>query len=450
LLGSEFTEIHYDGDHRQPLRQGQGAIIVEADEVDGFAEALTLLLTDDNLREEMGEEAYKITIPYFTWGHVVNDFLEKIGVIEQQLPRPKLSQILEAEDVEQLSLAQLIEFYRGEEALVKFKPDGLGQIDPRNGDRIIYNSARARRPHDNRPVDVEPVEDEVHEKACAVCQGQTTGVLDVADLSEGFTFINKNLFPALYPDGPEISGYQPVSEDQPLNSAGSISNGLHLLQWTSSLHNKDWHNMPQSDRVVVMKRLAALEKQLLTDSKNGPGYVSIFKNYGHLVGGSLAHGHQQIGLSNVMPRRMQDNWRFKQKKGEKFSAYILRQNPDELMIRDYGPAVLVVPYFMRRPFDMMLLLKDAEPGYLHQLSDAQLTAVAEGWHDALRAIMWLMPSIGRETAYNVITNNGPGAGIYFEFLPYTQEIGGFEQLGLFVCQGNPKDSAARIKEFLEQ
>jgi hypothetical protein len=51
-----------------------------------------------------------------------------------------------------------------------------------------------------------------------------------------------------------------------------------------------------------------------------------------------------------------------------------------------------------------------------------------------------MPSIGREIAHNVITNNGLGVGLYFEFLSYTQEIGGFEQLGLFVCQGNPNNS----------
>lgn len=450
LLGDDITEIHYDGDHRPPLRQGKGAIVVEADEIEGFAHALTMLLTDDTLRQEMGEQAYKITIPYFTWGHVVNDFLEKIGVIEQQLNRTELSQILEAEDVARLSLAQLTELYRSEAGLAKFKPDGLGQIDPRNGDRIIYNSARARRPHDNRPADGEPVEDEAHQRACAVCQGRTTGVVDVADLSEGFTFINKNLFPALYPEDGEIPVDQPRLDEPVVDPRGFSSSGLHLLQWSSSLHDKDWHNMSQADRLVVMKRLAILEKKLLADSNQNSSYVEIIKNYGHLVGGSLAHGHQQIGLSNVMPRRMRDNWRFEQTHNETFSAYMLRQNPDELMIRDYGPAVLVVPYFMRRPFDMMLLLKDVKKGYLHELSEAELTAAADGWHDALQAIMWFMPSIGRETAYNVITNNGPGAGLYFEFLPYTQEIGGFEQLGLFICQGNPRDSAARIREFLEQ
>ena len=456
LLGPDIKEIPYDGNHRQPLHQGRGAIVVEADEVDGFARALTILLQDESLRQEMGEQAYQITIPYFTWGHVVHDFLDKIGVIEQQLSRTTLAQILQAEDITQLSLTQLTRFFQEEEQLSKFKPDGICQIDPRNGERIIYNSARARRPHDNQPPASETEEVSPAEKPCLVCQGKTTGVVDVADLSEGFTFINKNLFPVLYPSQTPLPVDWGDSAEQSPGSKGLEAAGFHFLQWTSSLHDKDWHNMSQSDRVVVMKRLAALEKMLLgakpmtDDQINGSGFVSIIKNYGHLVGGSLVHGHQQIGFSNVMPRRVRDNWRFKQGMGQLFSAYMLENNPAELLIRDYGPAALLVPYFMRRPFDMMLLIKDVSQSYLHQLTEAEITAVADGWHDALRAIMWLMPSIGRETAFNVITNNGPGAGLYFEFLPYTQEIGGFEQLGLFVCQSNPRNSAAEIREFLEQ
>lgn len=460
LLGPDIKEIPYGGDGRQPLRQGQGAIVVEADDVAGFAHALTIMLTDDDLRQQMGDNAYRITIPYFTWGHVVHDFLDKIGVIEQQLTRTTLQEILQIEDITSLTTIELGQLFREEEQLANFKPDGVCQIDPRNGDRIIYNSARARRPHDNRPAESEPEEPGRVEKACVVCQGKTTGVVDVADLSEGFTFINKNLFPVLYPDQSSLATDWDGSEPGP---EGLESSGFHLLQWTSSLHSKDWHNMPQADRVVVMERLAALEKMLLSspsgtiragqtpaDEPQPPGFVSIIKNYGHLVGGSLLHGHQQIGFSNVRPRRVRDNWRFKQQRGQPFSAYMLANNPAELLVRDYGPAVLLVPYFMRRPFDMMLLIKDVAKSYLHQLDDAELTAVADGWHDALRAIMWLMPSIGRETAYNVITNNGPGAGLYFEFLPYTQEIGGFEQLGLFVCQSNPRSSADQIREFLGQ
>ena len=359
----------------------------------------------------------------------------------KQLEREALEEILQARDVEGLSVRDLLKLTR--EEIDGYLPDGICRIDPRNGDRILYHSSRGSRPHDNLPQS----ETGIPEHECVICRGETTGVVDVADLSQGFTFINKNLYPILYPfEGPDL-----------------IS-GLHFLQWTSSYHDRDWHNVPLRDCVVVMERLAALERTLLRGAgrpisvaasteirPREDGFVVIIKNYGHLVGGSLIHGHQQIAFIQapaVMPRHFRDNARFERDHGETFSSVMLLETPDELLIKDYGPAVLIVPTFMRRPYDMMLLIKDVSKAYLYQLSDPELEAVAEGWHDGIRAILEIMPRIGRETAYNVITNNGPGAGLYVEFLPYTQEIGGVEHLGLFVCQELPERAAARLRDVI--
>jgi galactose-1-phosphate uridylyltransferase len=371
--------------------------------------------------------------------------------MNRQLDRETLANILQAEDIEGLSFPELVRLFQEEKELANFLPDGVYQIDPRNGDRIIFNSSRARRPHDNRPTQPSPTDSG---GKCMICQGRTTSVIDVADLSQGFTFINKNLFPVFYPfETNQSDGTRNRPGQNPTTEGGSTY-GFHFLQWTSSYHDKDWHNMPLRDCVVVMKRLAVLEKKLLADlpaaENSGHSFVLIIKNHGRLVGGSLSHGHQQIALSNVMPRRIEDNWRFETERGEPFSTYLLRENPSQLTIKDYGPAVLLTPYFMRRPYDMMLLLKDAHNQFLHQLTETEISAVADGWHDAIQAIHAIMPEIGRELAYNVITHNGPGAGLYFEFLPYTQETGGFEHLGLYVCQQNPKIAAARISELLSE
>ena len=92
---------------------------------------------------------------------------------------------------------------------------------------------------------------------------------------------------------------------------GRVSYGLHFLQWTSSQHDQDWHTLSLDDGLIVLQRLAALEQKLLYESeelmppsempprKPTHGFVSIIKNYGQLAGGSLAHGHQQIGYSNI-------------------------------------------------------------------------------------------------------------------------------------------------------
>jgi mannosylfructose-phosphate synthase len=57
------------------IKRGQGAIVVQADDVQGFAYAMEMLLTDDDLRKEMGRSAYRATVPYFTWRSRVSAFL---------------------------------------------------------------------------------------------------------------------------------------------------------------------------------------------------------------------------------------------------------------------------------------------------------------------------------------------------------------------------------------
>lgn len=75
LLGERVDQI--EGDHT-PLKRGEGAIVVQADEVAGFAHALNILLANDDLRRKMAQNAYDITIPQFTWDQVVRRFLAEI------------------------------------------------------------------------------------------------------------------------------------------------------------------------------------------------------------------------------------------------------------------------------------------------------------------------------------------------------------------------------------
>lgn len=79
LLGKDVEEVHFE-EGGQPLKLGEGAIVVQADDVNGFAYALQVLLSDDDLRKAMGQNAYHATIPYFTWPNMVTTFLEAIGV----------------------------------------------------------------------------------------------------------------------------------------------------------------------------------------------------------------------------------------------------------------------------------------------------------------------------------------------------------------------------------
>ncbi|MCA9959329.1 MAG: hypothetical protein KC443_09865 [Anaerolineales bacterium] len=346
----------------------------------------------------------------------------------------------------EVTAAELVSLFMQETAVQQHLPDGRCQQDPRDGAIILYNEVRNRRPHDNKPDAPETAV----AKPCPICAGNTTKIVDAAPLSQGFTFINKNMYPVVYPVTERDDGFV----------------GLHFLQWTSSHHDADWHNMPQADRATVLARLAALEQTLLlADAPPLPtaeawpggwrsggrpvhGYLGIFKNYGYLVGGSLMHGHQQMMYSPTLPPAFAADWAFYQAHGKSMAAYLRDENPEALLLRDYGEMVLCVPYFMKRPYQMLLFPKQ-DRTLLSELTAAELAMMADGWHDAIRAIRTLLPSMGREIAYNVVVHNGPGAGLYVEFLPYSQETGGMEHLGWWICQQWPETAVADLRRVLD-
>ena len=364
---------------------------------------------------------------------------------ETQLKKPRALELIQSPSIDRLSLDELFAFFQEDSPLEAVQNPPTFQVDPRNGEPVVFNPKRAKRPEgyqtDTAPDSLRP---------CPICTGQTTRILDLADLSEGFTFINKNLFPMV---APTLS--DPTASDWyfPDTSIPHPATGLHFLQWTSSIHDRDWHNMPFEDALIAMQRLAALEKTLLSgEGSSHPthpeGFVSIIKNVGDKIGGSLPHGHQQIIYSPIMPRRVREQIQFMEANGEPFSAFLLRHTPENLILKDYGSVILLVPYFMRRPYDMMLVVKDFHKSALHQLNLSEISEVTKGWQEAIPLLQQALTEMGREIAYNVLVHNGPGAGLYFEFLPYSQEYGGFEQLGLVSCQSEPALAAAQLRQML--
>ncbi|MGD2165155.1 MAG: glycosyltransferase [Anaerolineae bacterium] len=79
LLGESPTEVVVEGCDRS-LRMGDGAVVVSADDMKGFASALEMLLADDGLRQALSECAYEKTVPYFTWRSRVPSFLKELNV----------------------------------------------------------------------------------------------------------------------------------------------------------------------------------------------------------------------------------------------------------------------------------------------------------------------------------------------------------------------------------
>lgn len=62
------------------IKWGKAGIVVQRGETKGFAHALTRLLGDKKLRENIARNAYNMTIPYFTWPLQTKRLLESMGI----------------------------------------------------------------------------------------------------------------------------------------------------------------------------------------------------------------------------------------------------------------------------------------------------------------------------------------------------------------------------------
>ncbi|HHT9153916.1 MAG TPA: hypothetical protein ACFYEM_10390, partial [Candidatus Hypogeohydataceae bacterium YC40] len=336
---------------------------------------------------------------------------------------------VEFDDAGKVSFKKLLKSVSSDPSIANNKPLQYFQIDPRNGDRVVYSIARARRPHDTNKLSLEGTQPTAS-GSCVVCEGKTTAIVDMASTSEGFTFINKNLFPITYPFEEEPKGSDPFSR------TGQCAIGTHFLQWPSNRHDRDLDNMPLEDTFIVLKRLCVLEKNLLHSAVSGMplsyrhkdgnhyGYIGVIKNMGRLVGGSIVHGHHQIVHSNIKPRKIMDYQRFKESAsggGMGFSQYLLECNPKEYFVKEYkGGTVLLIPHFMKRPLEAMILFRGSSKDYLHHLSEEELYSLGEALHDVTDALKILMPRQGRELAYNWIIYEGDIGGVHVEILPWTQ------------------------------
>jgi glycosyltransferase involved in cell wall biosynthesis len=84
LLGSTPERVAWDHDPSKDLLLGNAGIIVPPDFIEGFANAMVRILSDDAWRRAMGAEALKITVPYFTWGHLSAKLMSDLGFSPSQ------------------------------------------------------------------------------------------------------------------------------------------------------------------------------------------------------------------------------------------------------------------------------------------------------------------------------------------------------------------------------
>lgn len=301
-------------------------------------------------------------------------------------------------------------------------------FDPKTQLPLIYAPKRKNRPRSSQKFN------------CPICEGHLTTVVQLAPLqTSGYTFIQGNLFPIVAPLAP-------------IPSISKLStHGVHLVQWCSTSHHADLHNMPFSDIAILFREIQIMEKLFLgiRPFESLPHrYFSVIKNVGNAVGGSLEHGHLQLLCSSLEPLTLRQDRDFFEREGLSYVSALRQTSNPTLKITENTFFEAWVPPFLKRPLQIVLVPKDQTLSYFQDFNPEQLLSLGELLQLLLRAIHFEMQQQEKLVAYNVLFHNGEVGTFYIEILPYTQPLGGFEQLGLYVCQSYPEQDAEKYRRLI--
>lgn len=293
-------------------------------------------------------------------------------------------------------------------------------FDPRSGLPVVYSPARAQRLG-------------TPDHVCVVCDERTCPAVDVIDLPRGDqAWLTPNLYPITYPF-----------------DAHCDASGVHLVHWSSLHHDKGLPGADATTAAALLGQLAEAERFLLHEAPDSypesgeghRGHVGVIKNRGRRVGGSVEHDHQQIMLMAVPPSEPPLT--------VELAPRLLHDTPAALVVeRVHGLCTTLVPAFMARPLQAFIVPHGPPVGWLHHLSPDVLAAVALAAARLCSALDVLMVRAFGEPAWNLIAHTGAGCGPLLEMRPFTQPLGGYEHLGLFLCEESPAASAERLRTAL--
>lgn len=335
------------------------------------------------------------------------------------LSREELAGNTSSRSLKELGFDGLSELCRS--ASATYRPDALLGSDPRGPLPVAYSENRALR----LGVD-----------GCVVCEGQTCPAADQVELpGDDLAWFTPNLYPITYPF--QAGPFQ----------AGAPLRGLHLVHWSSLRHDGGLIGAEAATAAALLHHLAAAEEFLLHHaSEDYPetgeghrGHVGVIKNRGRGVGGSVEHDHQQILLSSAP---------FAEPERTRGLGTALQADANELRGVDDidGLATTLVPAFMRRPLDAFIVPVGEDAGWLHHMRPEVLDATAFAIARLTLAVSVCMAAAGQEPAWNLVCHTGPGCGPLFELRAFTQPLGGYEHLGLYLCEERPETTAARLRE----
>ena len=308
-------------------------------------------------------------------------------------------------------------------------------VDPRDNSVTIFSPGRNSRVNGYFK---KPVEKTNGITDCPICDEDksTTPIFSYKQIGDSdYAFVNENLYPFLSGEG--TPGYS--SEETKVS-------GANFLVW-SSMYHRDIHEMEAHEHAASFELIGDLERKLLA---KGFKHVQTIKNTGRAVGGSIEHGHYQVSGMSIVPARIQNDARLLRDRNMSFVGLLALVNGKEFEVKEYDSVKVVVPYYMRRPFDAIIYPKQKGLTLVGNMDEKLREDFSRATIDITKALHDIMPGRGKEFAYNLVFHTGKIGTMYLEVLPYTQQEGGYEKAGLNVCQMLPEDCAGIYRDFLNK
>jgi len=335
-----------------------------------------------------------------------------------RLERSALARNTAATSLRALGFDGLVEVCRRSSG--RHAPDRRAATEPRSGFPIVYSEARAER------LALDP-------SVCVVCENLTCPAVDLAELPGGdLAYLTPNLYPIAFPHAEPADLF-----------------GVHLVHWSSLRHDGGLPGADDDTAAALLRQLADAEELLLHDAppeypaagEGHRGHVGIIKNRGRRVGGSVEHDHQQILLCSAAPAEPAAT--------VGLGPRLLEQTPDDLVVDRIDDRVTtLVPTFMRRPLHAFVVPRGPAVGWLHHMPEDLLRATGRALARLTAATSRVMEARHGEPAWNLVCHAGAGCGPVFEMRAFTQPLGGYEHLGIYLCEERPATTAGRLRDAL--
>jgi UDPglucose--hexose-1-phosphate uridylyltransferase len=182
--------------------------------------------------------------------------------------------------------------------------------------------------------------------------------------------------------------------------------GAHEIIIEHPDHYLDMDDYSDEHRIKVFKTYKERIEDLYKDKRFR--YVQVFKNYGHMAGGSIDHPHSQIVAMPVNPRRLKNELRFcadhyKLKQRCLFCDIIHHETRNKTrIVLDNEHFIAFEPFTSRFPYETWILPKRHDCNYT-KITNEELKSLSV----LFKQIITVLKKTLSDPAYNMMLYTAP-------------------------------------------